>query len=120
MKHLNALYYDGECPFCARYADYTKLRESIGIEMINAREAPEAIAAFRAQGVDIDEGMILLLEGKIYHGAEAIDALERALHPSWLGRALLRPWLLRLIYPLLKVLRRLALMIAGKSGRISG
>ncbi len=114
----NALYYDGACPFCARYADYTRLRESIGLSLINAREAPEAIAAFRARGIDIDEGMILLLEGKIYHGAEAIGALERALHPGWLGRILWRPCLLRIAYPVLKGARRLTLALLGKSGRI--
>ncbi len=118
MMSTNTLYYDGECPFCARYADYVRLRESIDLNLVNAREAPEAIAAFRAKGIDIDKGVILLLEGQTYHGAEAIDALERALQPGRFRRIFLRPWLLRLIYPTLKALRHLALAIAGKSGRI--
>ncbi|MEL7174234.1 MAG: hypothetical protein AAFN05_14885, partial [Pseudomonadota bacterium] len=55
-SHDNWLLYDGECPFCARFAAYTRLRETVGtLRLVNARdggsEADEARAVLeRAAG----------------------------------------------------------------------
>ena len=101
----NCLYYDGDCPFCRRYADYLRLRKKFNLTLKNARVEPEAIAGLRSQGYEINNGMILILEGKIYQGAEALAVLEEKLNPA----------LLRAIYPALKVLRRLILKLLDKS-----
>lgn len=102
----NVLYYDGECPFCRRYADYVRLRRKFNLTLKNAREEMEAIAAFRAQGFEINNGMILVLEGKIYQGAEALAVLENTLRP------------LRVFYPLLNGFRKVLLRLLGRNPTI--
>lgn len=108
MAENNVLYYDGDCPFCRRYADYLRLRKKFGLTLKNAREEPEAIAALRAQGFEINDGMILVLEGKIYQGAKALAVLEKSLNPT----------LIRMFYPILKVLRRPLLKLLRKRDRL--
>lgn len=108
MTENNVLYYDGDCPFCRQYAYYLRLRKKFGLTLKNAREEPEAIAALRTQGFEINDGMILVLEGKIYQGAEALAVLESALWPGPI----------RAIYPFIKELRILLLKLMGRNPEI--
>ncbi len=99
--------YDGECPFCASYVALLRLRERYSVRLIDARSEP---APARAYGLDLNAGMIVDLDGKVYHGARAVALLSRlsrrrgplssdrvadAIYP-WMrrGRALVL-WLLR-------------------------
>ena len=72
----NWLLYDGECPFCSRYVVHVRLRAAIGPVMLaNAREHPALVEEVRRLGYDVDEGMVLKLNGRYYHGADCIHAL---------------------------------------------
>ncbi len=66
--------YDGECPFCASYVALLRLRERYAVHLIDARTDP---APARAYGLDLNGGMIVDLDGKVYHGARAVALLSR-------------------------------------------
>ncbi|WP_192034511.1 DCC1-like thiol-disulfide oxidoreductase family protein [Halomonas sp. YLGW01] len=113
----NLLIYDGQCPFCCRYVRWLRLRESVGeIRLVDARGDDPAIDEVRAFGLDLDRGMAFRLDGQWYHGAEALRVLALLSSPLGVfnrcnrrlfgGRARARGW-----YPLLRGLRRVALLL---------
>lgn len=66
--------YDGECPFCSRFVTLYKAKAVVGrIDLIDAREDHPAVRRVKALGYDLDEGMAVLWDGRIYHGADAIN-----------------------------------------------
>ena len=72
----NWLLYDGECPFCTAYVKLVRLRDNVGsISLINARDRDAAYQEAIAADFDLDEGMLLKLSGKYYHGKDCIHVL---------------------------------------------
>jgi len=117
--------YDGECPFCAAYVRMTRLRDSAGaVTMVDARSATRdgihpVLAEIRAQGLDLDRGMVVKMDGRLYHGDAAMTALALMTTPTGafnrLMRALFRrPGLARVIYPPMVAGRNLTLRILGR------
>ena len=116
----NYLIYDGECPFCSRYVRLTRLRDAVGgLRLINARDrTPEAEAAIRA-GYSLDEGMVLCLDGRLYHGADCLNRLALMSSRSGLFNRLTyamfrSPGVSRVVYPVLRAGRNLALLLLGR------
>ena len=118
-RHLaNYLLYDGECPACGAYVAVSRLRQLYpDLAVISARDTPELVAELRRAGYEINEGMVLSLDGRLYFGPEAtrmIAVLGRASPSAW-RRALLAsigtaPWA-RLLYPWLNRARQLLLRL---------
>lgn len=111
--------YDGDCPFCSAYTNLLRLRASAGrIHLINAREPHPIVGEIAAAGLDLDEGMVLKMDGRFFHGNECIHRLALLSTPSntfnrvnrWVFR---RRWLTRLLYPVLRSGRNLTLSILG-------
>ncbi len=68
--------YDGDCPFCASYVKLQQLRSNIGpVKIINAREGTAEVIELKRLGFDLDEGMVLVYGGEIYHGDACIHML---------------------------------------------
>lgn len=116
------LVYDKQCPACDQYARLVRVRESAGeLELVNAREATAVMQEITAAGLDIDAGMVLKVDGQLYHGADAIHALAVMGTGSDVFNRL-NCWLFgsrvfsRLIYPLLRAGRNLLLKIRGIRG----
>jgi predicted DCC family thiol-disulfide oxidoreductase YuxK len=113
------LLYDGECPLCSRYVKMTRLRETLpGFKLVDARERPDLVAEHRKSGREINAGMILAVEGKFYHGADALNGIALLSTPSrWTNRfnaALFRSKKLsRIAYPCMVRGRNLLLRIMG-------
>jgi hypothetical protein len=115
------LLYDGECPACRSYIALTRLRQRFpDIRVLDARREPERVADLRRRGLEINEGMVLSLDGVIHFGPEAtrmIAILERPVAgwASWLTLAFIgsAPWSRRL-YPLLNAARQLLLRLLGR------
>jgi predicted DCC family thiol-disulfide oxidoreductase YuxK len=114
------LAYDGECPFCSAYVRMLRLREAAGaVRMVNARDGGPEVAAARAAGLDLDEGMVLNLNGRLLHGDECIHALALMTTPSgpfnrlthWVFRSERRA---RLLYPWLRAGRNATLRLLGR------
>ena len=72
-----SIYYDGDCPFCSKYVQLSRLRASVGrVDLIDLRSDTAARTRFAAQGLDPDQGMIVETEGGVFHGADAVQAIS--------------------------------------------
>lgn len=111
------LLYDGECPFCSRYVQLVRLRETVGpLRLVNARERDEWYQRARSLGLNVDQGMVLFHGNRVYHGAECIRLLAMmSTRVGWFNRlnALLFSTRAgaRVLYPMLKFGRRIALWL---------
>lgn len=107
------LFYDKECPFCNSYAKYIKLKEEHQLILFNAREEKNQIQDLKEQGFDINDGFIVLInDGEIYQGAEAIVFLnkisqKRLFFPD-------NSFFKTYIYTFIKMLRKLLLILIRK------
>lgn len=118
----NYLIYDGECPFCTRYARLTRLRQTVGeVRLINARDNTREVEAAITAGFTLNDGMLLHLGGRYYHGAQCLNRLallsSRSTLFNRLTYAIFRsPTASRLFYPALRTGRNLLLRLIGRRG----
>ena len=77
IKSQRQLVYDMQCPLCDAYCKLVRLEPKAGqLGLVNARERSDVMEEITAAGLDIDQGMVLKTDGRIYYGAEAIHALS--------------------------------------------
>lgn len=114
------LVYDGECPFCTAYVKLVRLRETVGqVRLVNARDGGAEVAMIAAAGLDLDEGMVFNMDGRLLHGEDAIHALALLTTDSGAFNRLSR-WVFqsesraRALYPALRNGRNLALKLLGR------
>lgn len=112
--------YDGECPVCSRYVSYLRLTGTVGEpKLIDARQDAEIVIALSQKGINLDQGMVFILNGKIYAGADAVHAMALCSTRSttfnkinaWIFQSLR---VSRALYPLLRFLRNCLLVILRK------
>ena len=114
------LIYDGECPFCSRYVRLARLQKTLGgFRLIDARQGGPEVENARARGLVMDEGFLLHLDGKFYHGAECIHRLALMSSSSdifnKLNYAVFRSERRsRILYPLLRTGRNAVLRLLGR------
>lgn len=112
--------YDGECPFCSRYVTMLRLRETLGpVALVNARDGGPEVAEARAAGLDLDEGMVLKLDGRFYHGDDCIHRLALLTTPSGtfnrVNAAIFRSRTAsKVLYPVLRTGRNAVLRLLGR------
>jgi predicted DCC family thiol-disulfide oxidoreductase YuxK len=112
--------YDGQCPFCSRYVELLRLRESLGrVELVNARHGGPIVDDVVRAGLDLDEGMILKLGDTLYHGDECIHRLALLSTPSSIfnrlnGLVFSSPMAARVLYPVLRAGRNAMLALLGR------
>lgn len=111
--------YDGACPFCRNYTKLVTLRAATGaVQLVDARDGGPAVAACRARDLDLDEGMVVILDGRFYHGADAVNRLALLSTASGafnrFNRLLFRsPAVSRTLYPVLRAARNATLRLLG-------
>ena len=112
--------YDGDCPLCSAYVTRLRLIECAGsLELVDAREQPALVTKFAAEGVSLDDGMVVQLGDRHYYGAEAVSifALMNS-QAGWFNRVNYRVFrsrgLSRMLYPALVSGRRLLLWLLGR------
>ncbi|MCW4630262.1 MULTISPECIES: DUF393 domain-containing protein [Marinomonas] len=115
------LIYDKECPACHFYCQIVRIRQSVGeLVLIDARDNPEVMVEVNAKGLDIDQGMVLKMDGQLYYGADAIQLLALLSSRSGVFNRL-NYWLFRskkiaaILYPILRSCRNLLLKVLGKT-----
>jgi len=114
------LVYDGECPFCSAYVRYVRVRDSVGgLRLVDARSGEPPVDEIRRRGLDLDEGMVLVIGDRFYHGAECIHVLALLSGESTLfnrvNAAIFRSApLSKLLYPVLRLGRNTALRLLGR------
>ena len=120
MNNKFILVYDKECPVCNNYVQMLRIRESIGeLELVNAREGGEIVEQISSQGIDLDQGMVLIMDGATYYNSDTIHVLASMSSPSgifnrinyWIFKSKTRS---HLLYPVLRSLRGVLLMFLGK------
>jgi predicted DCC family thiol-disulfide oxidoreductase YuxK len=72
--------YDGECPMCTSAAHALRIKEEYGsIHLLNARESADHIVVKEVtkRGLDLDEGMVIYVEGQFHHGKDALKFMAK-------------------------------------------
>jgi predicted DCC family thiol-disulfide oxidoreductase YuxK len=119
--HAIYVVYDGECPFCRNYVRLANLRAAgTAVELVDAREMDPIALECAKRGFDLDEGMVVILEGRFYHGGDAVNRIALISSSSgiintvnrWIFR---HPGLSRLLYPGLRACRNFTLRVLGVS-----
>jgi len=115
------LVYDKECPACNAYCQIVRIRKSVGdLKIIDAREQSDVLNEITANGLDIDQGMVLKMGEQLYYGSDAIHALalisSRSGVFNWFNYLIFKSktfssWL----YPVLRFFRNLLLKMLGKT-----
>ncbi len=71
--HDTYLIYDGECPACRNYVRFVRFRDTVGtLHLFDARKAPGWVQQMQQRNMPLDDGMVLILNGRYFHGADAI------------------------------------------------
>lgn len=115
------LIYDRECPFCHDYCQRVRVLQTVGeLTLIDAREDSEAMQQITQRGWDIDQGMVLKTGEQWYYGSDAIHALALiSSQVGWFNRfnywVFKSPKRARILYPMLRSLRNLALKLMRKT-----
>ena len=113
------LVYDGDCPFCSRYASLLSLRDHYDLTLINAREDHPIIDDIRDRGFRLDQGMVLRINDRYYHGDRCLSLLALMGTDKTIFNRLTRtffgyPRAAAIIYPILATGRQLTLSILGR------
>lgn len=115
--------YDGDCPFCSWYVD--RLRDAYDLRIIDARTRTDVVEQLDVMAIDVDRDMVLLEQGQVYQGAEALYRLARQTGDgpahrnrgfNLLHRVVFRSRpLAKVLYSVLRSLRLLYLRLTGRS-----
>ena len=115
------LVYDKECPACHFYCEIVRIRSDLGnLKLLDARESSAAMDRITELGLDIDQGMVLILDEELYYGSDAIHMLSLLGTRSGVFNRL-NYWAFRnkriagVLYPVLRSMRNLLLKILGKT-----
>jgi predicted DCC family thiol-disulfide oxidoreductase YuxK len=112
--------YDGQCIFCNSYIKLLRLRASAGEVLLRDARAGNLVKQVKSTlGLDLDDGMLVLYGDRAYYGADGMHILASLTSRSNAWNALTafvfrRRWLARLLYPLLKAGRLMALFLLGR------
>lgn len=115
------LVYDKQCPACDNYCRMVRIRESVGeLVLVDARKPSVQMDEITARGLDIDQGMVLIVDENLFYGADAIHALSLMSSRSgvfnrfnyWLFKS---SALAKVFYPMLRFCRGILLKGLGKT-----
>ncbi len=116
----NYILYDGDCPFCRNYVLMQRLSSAIGpVRLLDARDGGPEVTAAAEAGLDLDEGMLLCYEGRLYHGDACMNMLALLSDDRRLVARLLN-WLFAsrnrasAFYPLLRAGRNFTLRMLSR------
>ena len=115
-----SIVYDDGCPVCSYYISISHIKEKFGkINFIKARDNQKILHYVNSINIDINEGMIVIFDNKLYYGSDAINILSiLGKKTSFINFIIINIFRFRLVskllYPLLKIGRRILLFILGK------
>tara|TARA_Y100001968_G_scaffold125629_1_gene114632 strand:+ start:99 stop:500 length:402 start_codon:yes stop_codon:yes gene_type:complete len=121
MSDKTLFIYDGECPFCNHFAQLLELKSSIpSLEILDGRENLQQLTQLYKKGYDLNKGAILIKNGEIKHGSDAINFIcSEIKEPKDSQLEILRIIFTsnkrsQILFPFLLWGRRLLLTIKGK------
>jgi predicted DCC family thiol-disulfide oxidoreductase YuxK len=72
-----SIIYDGECPFCANFVKLYAIRKKVAeVELVDARRQAGLVRELRSRRMDINEGMVVIWQGRYYFGAAGMHLLS--------------------------------------------
>lgn len=113
------LVYDGECPVCRNYCRHIRLRAAAGrLHLVDARTPGPLMDEITRAGLDIDEGMVLRVRGRLYYGDAAMHMITlMSTRADWFNRLAFLFFgtrvAARVFYPAGKAVRNLLLRLLG-------
>ena len=117
-----AIIYDEQCPVCSAYSAAVDVDTDAAssVRRVNARGDDPLVRQAREAGLDLDDGMVVVYQGKLYHGAEALNLMARLAPDKGVGNRINRllfsnERVSRLSYPLLRGGRNTLLRMLGRS-----
>ena len=115
--HIRVIY-DGECPFCQAYVNMLRLKEQYTVELVDARGEHYVLPIVTSEGYDLDDGMVVEINGHFFHGDEAMTRMALMTTKSGVLRRLTK-WTFtnerrsRYLYPILRGGRNMTLKVLG-------
>jgi hypothetical protein len=115
-----SIIYDDGCPVCSYYISISRIEEKFGkVNLIKARNNLKILDYLKSINININEGMIVVFDKKIYFGSDAINIISvLGRKDSFINNVMISIFkykvISQLLYPLLKLGRRLLLLILGK------
>ncbi len=116
----NFVLYDGECPVCSAYMGIAQLKRlHPNLAILNGREHPAIVAEMRAEGHEINESILVRMDGKVFSGGAGTKLISdlgsdnpvlRRTALYVLGGA---PWS-NALYPYLRATRNALLSLLGR------
>jgi predicted DCC family thiol-disulfide oxidoreductase YuxK len=112
--------YDGQCPFCSSYVSLIRLRDAVGpVELVDARSDDPRVAVATSARLDLDNGMVVMWEGRTFFGEDAVHLLATLSRPRGLMNRIQRrvfstPRRAARVYPLLARGRKVFLRLVGR------
>lgn len=108
------LYYDGDCPFCNKYASILKLKKCFELDIKNSRD--DLSWKKCNDNLILDDGVILTYNDKCYQGVEAINMFlqlckYKGLFFSFQKFIFSNKFLGNIVYSCFKFFRKIALWI---------
>jgi predicted DCC family thiol-disulfide oxidoreductase YuxK len=119
-SEITYLVYDGDCPFCSAYVNFVRVRESIGtFILVNARDGGSIVDDVISKGLDLDEGMVLVMDGQYYYADDCINRLALLSTSSGIFNRLnafifRSPTISSILYPVLRFGRNILLRLLGR------
>lgn len=110
--------YDGQCPVCTAYSCAADTGQA-ELKRVDARSQDPQVKRAMEAGFDLDEGMIVLHKGEVYHGADAIHRMALLAPRTGLRNRLNRLLFgnlafARAVYPTLRAGRNTLLRLLGR------
>ena len=122
LKQKLTIYYDKQCPFCSKYANFLKLKENFEITLKDARENLSEISLLCGK-LNINDGFIVLYKNDCFQGDKALSFLNNAVDKSTILGKLhfffsYENIFSKFLYKILFILRKIALFILRKDSKI--
>ena len=113
-----SLIFDGECPVCMLYSNSVDA-ECGPVKRIDARSDNVMVKRATEAGIDLDQGMVVVHKGQLYHGADALHIMASLAPAKGISNRLNRLLfgsrrLSRASYPLLRAGRGALLTLLGR------
>ena len=115
-----SIIYDDGCPVCSYYVNISHIQEKYGkVNLIKARNNQKILDYLKTENINVNDGMIVIFDNKIYFGSDAITIISiLGKKNSFMNNITIGVFKYRivskLLYPVLKLGRRILLFILGK------
>jgi len=114
--------YDSHCPLCSNYVQHMKLEKAVQkVQLISARDLDDPfVKEAAALGYNLNKGMLMEYGGTFYFGSDCMNMLallssKSDCYNKICAAIFKHNWLARLIYPFLKLGRRVLLFILRRA-----